>query len=175
MAALEAGFVSIASMKERSGRGVIYTQPSISVERMFPHDMALRAIWYVIHAILESETAQQKGVVIIVTGKNYKLANFEKKWVMQCIDTLKGCCPIRISAFKLCHPPAFFNIVWPFLKRCMDSVLRKRVRVYAGSNAQIVSKLKKDGMCSYEIPESIGGDLEFNMCDWIKKRYAAGL
>ena len=79
---------------------------------------------------------------------------------------------MRISCIAICHPPSFFNIVWPVVKVFFGSRLRKRMFLAGGGvhhdDEAAVQKLKeKVGLTPEQIPQLIGGTLHLTPDDWL--------
>ena len=56
----------------------------------------------------------------------------------------------------------------------LGSRLRKRVRVYGGSDVAVVKKVGSLGLTKDQVPELIGGNLKLNHTAWLQERRNAG-
>jgi hypothetical protein len=88
---------------------------------------------------------------------------------------MKGCIPVRLSAFHMCHPPAFFSMVPPVLKMFMGERLRKHIQLHSGNKEQVLKCTSKFGLPRDAIPSELGGDAPLDHADWLERRRAAGL
>jgi len=172
--ALFSGFWHFVTVND-SGRGILFCDPSLSIQKRVSHKTAIQTVWYVVHAALESESVQKKGIVVLVNGREFSFAHFDKNFATLFISCFKGCLPIRISAFQLCHPPKIFKVIWPFFRLLLGPVLRKRVLITSGSDEDVVKKLGKYGMIRDQIPSKVGGNLDFDIETWAKDRCVLGL
>jgi len=174
-AALSNHFLQVVPIQENTGRGVLLFTPAARPETKTSIDIALRVVWYKIHAVLESETAQQKGIISFVDIENYGAADLDKKWARNTMEAVRGVLPIRISAFKLYHTPSIIKLFWPFIYMCIGPILRKRVFIISGENEEIVQKMQIDGMSVEEIPSQLGGSLQLDQNTWVEERYNTDL
>jgi hypothetical protein len=172
--ALGLGFVRLIPAQDPVGRAILFLDPSVQNKSLYERESMARSFWYVIHAALETEGAQQKGVVLMVYPKHAQLSQMDRALAKLNIDSLKGCLPIRLSAMHLCHPPTFFQIIFPFVKMLMGERLRKRLKVHAGKNEVVLKKLETFGLTSDKVPTDIGGKLILNHKDWLAKRNDLG-
>jgi len=57
----------------------------------------------------------------------------------------------------------------------MPDRMRKRVRVYGGSEAKILKELKEVGLGREVLPSEIGGDVILDTESWIQEMTSRGL
>ena len=117
------------------------------------------------------------------------------------IESLKVYLPVRVSAFRICHPPGFFRIIFPVMKMLMGAKLRKRVKPHFGKDAEVLKILEEEyryiySRCSCEgyvsftftnsfscidripktvLPTDLGGELVLDQEKWLQNREEAGL
>lgn len=169
------GFWRLVPAKDRQGRSIVMMDPSrIGDKTLYDRESMARSMWYVIHAALEDETTQKKGIVFIVYPKHAKFANFDRTLVKINSDSAKGCLPIRISVMHVCHPPTFFQIIFLFLKLLMGERLRKRFRLHGGSKEHVLDRLAEVGLTKDTLPSEVGGDIILDHTTWLAERKAAG-
>ena len=148
--------------------------PSVQNKSLYERESMARSVWYVVHAALEAESVQQRGVVFIGYPRNTQLSQMDRALVKINVDSFKGCLPIRLSAMHMCHPPTFFQVIFPFVKMLMGERLRKRLKVHAGQNDVVLKKLEKYGLTLDKVPTDIGGAVVLNHTDWLAKRKEMG-
>ena len=172
--ALGVGFFRLNPPKDPSGRGILFADPSRQDKSKYERESMVRSVWYVFHAALEDEETQKKGLIIIVYPKKEKFSQFDHVLAKMIMDSLKGYLPIRVSATHLCHPPGWFRIVFPIVKLIMGERLRKRFRVHAGSEKQVLETLAGSGLTKDHLPSEIGGDIVLDHTAWLDERKADG-
>mmetsp|Transcript_5051 Transcript_5051/g.14498 ORF Transcript_5051/g.14498 Transcript_5051/m.14498 type:complete len:207 (+) Transcript_5051:107-727(+) len=173
---LEMGFFRvIPNVKDPSGRAVMFGDPSRLKNPSNNRMTIQRAIWYVMHAALEEESVQQKGVVMLLYPHNAKLAQVDRKLMKMNSESMKGCIPVRLSAFHVCNPPKFFSIVFPLLKLFLGDRLRKRIRVHSGDKEKVIDHLAHFGLTKDCIPSDLGGNIVLDNLGWLKERKDSGL
>lgn len=173
--ALKIGFVNyVAGATDPEGRGVIYVNPAMQDKSKYTRDSLTRAVWYMIHAALESPDAQKHGIIFIGHPKGAKLGQFDRLLVKQMLSSIQGALPTRLSAFHVCQPPPFVKIVLPIAKLFMTERTKKRLCIHFGSKESVCEKLQGYGMTKASIPQNLGGDAPLDICAWLDQRRAQG-
>lgn len=173
----EIAMMRCMNTKDLAGRPIIFADPSrLPVDQeTYENESVARSIWYYMHAALEDETAQRKGVIMVVFPKNIKLGGFNRKLLKLNADSIKGCIPVRISAIHICHPPKIFNLIFPILKAVMGAHLRKKIKLNSESEEKVLEKLNSDYCISKEkLPSEIGGGVVVDHEKWLEERLEAG-
>jgi len=170
--ALKSKLIRVPGTKDQTGRPIIFFDPSQGpLKGTYDIDSYIRAFWYCLHSITEDTTAQQKGILFIAYPKHTKFSQFDRKRMTMMIESIKGALPVRISAFHLCHPPVFFEIVFPIVKLLMGKKLRKKIKIHSGSDEKVLEKLvKKYSFDKASLPSEIGGDLILDHDKWLEDR-----
>ena len=173
---LELGLLRVLpDVKDPVGRRVLLMDPSKQDSSRFERVQMVQSVWYGIHAVLEDEETQKRGVLCMACPRHARLSQFDSKLDQMIVESVKGYLPIRISCIAICHPPSFFRIIWPIVRVFLGSRLRKRVHVFGGSDDSVVKKLEALLKLSPDqIPELIGGKLKLNHLAWLEERRAAG-
>jgi len=169
---LKSKLIRIPGTTDQTGRPIIFFDPSQGPHKgTYNIESYIRAFWYFLHAITEDTTAQQKGILFVGYPKNTKFSQFDRKRSAMMIESIKGSLPIRISAFHLCHPPVFFEIVSPIIKLLMGQKLRKKIKIHSGSDEKVLEKLvKKYSIDKAALPSDLGGDLILDHDKWLDDR-----
>ena len=176
-ASLKIGFMRLTHKRDPAGRPILFADPSRlpSDQSSYDDESMCRALWYVMHSAIEDETTQRKGSVIVAFPKNAKFAQFNRKLVQMNGESIKGCIPIRLSAVHICHPPVFFDLIFPIIKLIMGAKLRKKIKVNSGSDEKIVKKMENQfGITSDKLPTEMGGTLVLDHEQWLKERLENG-
>ena len=173
--ALGLGFMKVLPDKDPLGRGILFMDPSVQDKTLYERKSMARSVWYVIHAALEEESAQQKGCVVVGYTRNAHLSQVDRGLIKMNIESMNGCLPLRLSAFHVCHPPTFFQLViFPIVKLFAGERMRKRVKVHAGKDENVLKKLEKYGLTNDKVPTVLGGTVELDHKNWLAKRKEAG-
>uniref|UniRef100_A0A7S1FTJ5 CRAL-TRIO domain-containing protein n=2 Tax=Corethron hystrix TaxID=216773 RepID=A0A7S1FTJ5_9STRA len=171
---LTKGFMNMTGKCDPSGRSILFGDPSKMDPGAYEAKSMCRALWYILHSLLENEETQKKGVVFLLWPHNFKPWQLDKKLLKMNSESVRACIPLRVSALHVCHPPKIFAIVFPILKMFMGEVLRKRFRLHSGNTEEVLKNLEKWGLTRDIVASPIGGDVEIDMHGWIAKRRAAG-
>jgi len=103
------------------------------------------------------------------------MSQFDHGLANQLMGAIRGCLPVRMSALHLCHPPVFFQLIFPILKVLMGSRLRKRMLIHYGSNEHVLKRLEtKFGMPRTKLPTELGGSVTLDHEKWLEERKKAG-
>ena len=178
-AALECGFVRVVDQPHPHSdqRTCIFIDPSKQDRTKYARDSMVRAFWYVVHRVLlEDELVQKKGMIFIGFPHHAKFSQFDKQLIRQVLGSIQGCLPVRLSAFHLCHPPAFFRLlVFPIIHVFMSPRTRKRFLVHSGTTEHVLEQLETNfGLTKADLPKEIGGDRVLDGKTWLAERALAG-
>jgi hypothetical protein len=173
--ALTMGLIRLLPTKDASGRSILFIDPSRLDKSKYSRESMARATWYVIHAALEKVEAQMKGIIFIVYPKDAQFGQFDRTLMKMNMESIRGCLPVRLSAFHICHPPAFFSVIWSLVSLFLRERLRKRVKVESGSNEKVMEKLAKYGLTKDRVPSELGGNIVLDHKNWLIERKASDL
>jgi len=121
--ALERGFSRLVpGAKDPMGRSIVFLDPSRLDRSKYERNSMVRATWYVLHAALENPDAQKNGVVALGYPKHAHISQLDRGLIKQNGESIRGCIPVRIAAFHICHPPTFFAIVFPIVRLFLGEV-----------------------------------------------------
>jgi len=175
---MKIGFLRCTDKRDDAGRPIIFGDPSRMPIDHSSYDVKsmVRTLWYTLHYVLRNdETAQRKGVVIIMFPKHIKFAQFNRKLAKMNAESIKGCIPIRLSAIHICHPPVVFDLIFPVVKVLMGSKLRKKIQLNSGSEEKVLEKFEqKFGMKRNDLPTELGGSLVLDQDQWLDERRRNG-
>ena len=173
---MKLGFCQLLPGKDPQGRAVFHFDPSKQYNKKVykTQESVVRTMWYMMHAALESESAQQKGVIFLVYAKTVPFSKLDPKLDAAIMESLKGCLPIRMSSVQICHPPSFIAYILPILKLLFGERLRKRIKVHSGSNEAVLEKLAKYGMSADMVATEIGGTYKLDQDAFLEARKKAG-
>jgi hypothetical protein len=163
-------------VQDPSGRAIVYFDPSKYDRSKYTVETILPALWYVLHAALETTTAQQRGLIFIGDPGRAKLSQFDRAVSSELISSLRGILPVRLSAFHLVHPPAFARIVLPIVKLFMSERMKKRIVVHTGKEGIVLQNLEtKYGLTRDMLPTTVGGKYHVQHSVWAQQRTSSGL
>ena len=169
--ALEMGLARLLPFKDPSGRSIIYFDPSRRDKtKVGSREEIGRAIWYVLHKALAAESAQQRGLVVLLYPRNAKLSQFDQKLDSLLASSIRGCIPCRIGGFHVCHPSTFAVIIWPIVKIFLGERLRKRVKMWSGSEEKVMDDLTKFGITPDMVPSDMGGKCVLDHTAWLQEQ-----
>jgi len=175
---LEIGYARPVFEKDDAGRAILFVDPArlpMDKTTFEPISMA-RAFWYYAHAVLEDEEVQKKGVVLVIYPKEAQRTQFNRKVFKTKIASMKGCLPMRVAAFHICHAPSFFENLFAVAKIFLGERLRKRVKMHSGSKEGVLDKLeKKFGIDRVKMPTQMGGGNDLDHMGWLEERMSSGL
>ena len=173
--ALSIGFVNyFGGYSDPIGRGIIYIEPGKQDKTKYTRESMIRAVWYMVHAALESTETQKHGIIFITHPAGAKFHQFDRGLVKQVLPSLQGAIPVRLSAFHICQPPSFFKLIRPIVNLFMSDRVKKRLCIHFGSVDNVREKLEGFGMTRDNIPKKVGGDAEIDIVAWLEKRRAEG-
>lgn len=178
---LNLGFVRPTQTHDSGGRAIMFADPS----RLSGYNKkddgerlgVARAMWYVMHSVLEgNDTVQKIGLVLVAYPHHAKVSVVDRRLMKMNMESISGCIPVRIGGFHVCHPPWFFGkIVFPIMKVIMGERMRKRIRVHSGSEERVLENLKGYGLGREVLPSEIGGDVILDMDSWIQEMKSRGM
>ena len=164
------GFMRVVPARDPSGRSILHVDPSLQDGSKYERESMCRSLWYMLHAVLEDEETQKKGVIFTVYPHRAKLSQFDRALARMNMESIKGCIPVRMTGIHICHPPSFFQIIFPIFKIFMGERLRKRVRVHGGSESHVLDRLTGFGLTKDKLPSDLGGKLVLDHEGWLDER-----
>ena len=173
--ALNMGFIQSTEHADAAGRRIILGDPSKLKKELYTRDSMVRAFWYTVHAALEDEMTQKRGIILLLYPHRAHVSQFDRKLVSMNAASIKGCLPVRVGAFHICHPPAFFTVVFPVLNFFLGKRLRARIKVHTGSETHILETLARYGISKESVPSDLGGDVKLDQKKWLEMRKESGL
>jgi hypothetical protein len=173
--ALSKGFISLTGTKDATGRSIIFIDPSKQDKSKYPRESMCRAMWYFVHAALEDEMTQKRGIVNIVFPHHAKLSQIDRPLLKMNVESLKGCIPVRLTGVHICHPPSFVSLILPILKVFMGDRLRKRIQLHSGSTEKVLKHIAAFGLPKESMPTVLGGDAVVDHLSWLEHRRTSGL
>ena len=168
-ATISKGVICPTGCQDSDGREIVFFDPSRQDREAYTRKSLARVMWYALHTALESESAQQKGVVFVNYAKEVSLSQVDRGLVKLVAPTISGSLPIRLAAMHVCYPPSFFAIIFPIISFFLGPKIRKRVQLHA---ANVLEELAAVGLPSESLPTQVGGELELNLDRWIETRMA---
>lgn len=173
--ALKRAFIQSTERIDESGRRIIFVDPSRLDKTKYKRESMVRTAWYMVHAVLEDETTQKKGVVFLACPRRAKMSNVDRKLMAMNVASIRGCLPLRLSALHICHPPTFFGILFPLIRLLLGARLRERIRVHTGSDEKVLASLNEFGIAKDSVPNELGGNIVLDHARWLEDRKAVGL
>ena len=170
--ALQMGMAQLVGTKDSTGRTIFLFDPAKQDRTLYSRKSMARVFWYVIHAALECDDAQQKGVIFISYAKDVKFSQFDRGLIGILGPSIKGSLPIRLAAMHICYPPTFFNIVFSVISFFLGEKLRKRVRNHGSTN--VPDKLAEFGLTADILPVQLDGTVNMDLSKWVVERKTAG-
>jgi CRAL/TRIO domain len=170
--ALALGNVQLSPGKDSLGRSILVVSPLQRDESKYKPESMARSLWYVVHAALEDEETQKKGIVFLIFPERVKFSKFDYALDTMIKDSIKGCLPVRIGAMHVCNPPTIFRIL--VLLFFMDDRVRKHLRIHCGSEARVLESLSVCGITKDNVPSKLGGGVVLDHKAWLNTRKAAG-
>jgi hypothetical protein len=173
--ALSTGFYSLTGTKDASGRSIIFIDPSKQDKSKYPRESMCRAMWYILHAALEDEVTQQRGVINVAYPHHAKLSQLDRPLTKMNMESMKGCIPVRQSGVHICYPPSFVSLILPILKAFMGERLRKRIQLHSGSTKKVMQHIAAYGLPKESMPTDLGGEAVVDHLSWLEHRRTSGL
>lgn len=171
-AALQTEYIQILPSKDKKGRAISLLQPRKLDSSKYTRESMVRVTWYMVHAMLEDVSAQQKGIIFIIDLSGTKVKQFDIPLVRQCGEAVRGILPVRVSAMHFCQPPMLFDVLSEVVKLVLGERLRKRIIVHSQwwEKGNDVATLGKYGFVKNQLPTCIGGDVKLDHLSWLNQR-----
>lgn len=171
---LSMGFIILSPERDISGRAIVIVDQSKLERKNYTRNMMLRVVWYVIHAAVEDEEIQRKGIVMLCTPRNAQFDQFDRKLESKVTHSLRDALPVIWVGLHFCHAPAFYELIAPNAKYILGRKMRARTRWHSGSFRSVLETLAEYGINPTSIPSEYGG--EWNVDGkWLEERRAKGL
>jgi CRAL/TRIO domain len=173
--ARETGLVALTLTKDESGRNILFADPTKQRIGAYSTASMARVIWYMLHAALEDEMSQKRGVIVLVDLRIIKLSFLDTELVRILAASVQGCIPIRLSGLHGTSPPRIFGVMFPVIKKLLGERLGKRIRIHSSHKLEEVQAgLANYGMPLKVIPTQLGGGAEVCHESWLKQQRING-
>lgn len=171
---LALGFLRIIPDTDGTGRCNIFINPSLLEGHGYKDENMVRAAWYTLHAALENESTQEKGIVFLVYLRDTYVRHFDRSLVKLIANSIKGVLPVRVSAIHMFHAPYLFEVLFDVVSMLLGERLTKRMKMYSGEDEAIQDKLMDFGILPSRLPVELGGALNLDQDQWIAERESEG-
>ena len=168
------GFLRLVSDTDGTGRCNIFIDPSVVEGQEYDDESMVRAAWYVLHAALETESSQQKGIAFLVYLKDTLVRHFDRSLTRLLANSIRGVLPVRVSAIHIFHAPYLFEILFDVVSVLLGERLTKRIKMYSGEDEDIHDSLEDFGILPSRLPVELSGRVELNQDAWLKEREDSG-
>uniref|UniRef100_A0A7S1D817 EF-hand domain-containing protein n=1 Tax=Cyclophora tenuis TaxID=216820 RepID=A0A7S1D817_CYCTE len=160
-------------MKDDFGQHVLFLDKRSVALTKYEARALCRATFYTFQNRLEEdEEAQKNGVVVQIltptspTTWNIKFAKKMLSWVRQ------GA-PVRLACAHMMYPAPFFSIMFR-VTRILAGELSSRLKIFGGSESEVMENMKKFGLDRDRIVKNLGGTLVLEREQWLQERADAG-
>jgi CRAL/TRIO domain len=152
-------------------RDYLYIDAAKADPSLYSRECALKGILYLLHALLEDEEVQKKGLIAISNSDGVSQRNRDTLLTKALIELAQGAFPIRLSAVHCCNLPTIFNVIMRFFLALIGERLRKRIIVHCEVGPDLLTKLVDDyGFKRVDIPTQMGGERQSDFSKWIEER-----
>lgn len=172
---LKIGFFHVTGTSDSLGRPILFGDPSKLDKTKYTRDSMARCLWYVLHALVETEEAQKYGVIVIIYPRHAHISQLDRQLMKINAESIKSCIPLRLAAVHACHPPVLMHIILDILRLFLGKRLRQRMRVHSGSDETVLQHLEGYGLTKDLIPTPLGGNVVVDPSGWVDTRLAAEL
>lgn len=191
----------VTGARDPAGRSLLIVDPSRQDKTQYTRESMTRSLWYILHAVLEKGPAnesgsgtssgstsndkdkdndndlqqhvvtQQKGIIALVYPQKAKASQVDRIQIKMNVESFRGYLPVRMSAIHVCHPPPFFQLIFPLIRIFLGDGLRKRIRIHSGKVEHVLDGLESNfGLTRDSLPSEIGGHVVLNHEVWLQER-----
>ena len=156
-----------------AGRAILYGETSRRDFTKYSPEQEARALMYMLDTMCEDDDLRRKGFVAIYNAQNVQQHQANRALTKHFVNVMENVYPIRVRATHMCHPSKFmFYMFLPVVKIFMPKEIRVRIKIHYGDTEKVLREL--DGFClpRDRVPDSLGGDLHYNMNQWVLDRMA---
>lgn len=171
---LSLGFIRLLPDTDGTGRCNVFVDPSLLEGEEYEDENMVRAAWYALHAALENESTQQKGIVFLVFLRETYPRHFDRSLIKLLADSIRGVLPVRVSAIHIFQAPYVFEMLFDVVSLLLGERLTNRMKMYSGEEEMILDELTDFGLLRSRLPVELGGDLDLDQGQWISLRESQG-
>ena len=146
--------------------------PSVVDRSEYNAESMVKAAWYTLHAALENETTQQKGIVFLVNLKTTLPRHFDRRLIQLLASSIRGVLPVRVSAIHIIHAPYLFEVLFDVVSILLGERITNRIKIY--SDEDIRQQLEDVGIHPNLLPLALGGEVEVDQSKWLAERERNG-
>ena len=158
---------------DSAGRPILYAEPSRRDFTKYSPEQEIRAVMYMFETMLEDDDVRRKGCVALYNAQDVQQHQARRVLTKKLIEQINHIYPIRVRATHMCHPTKFmFYMFLPVVKMFMPKEVRVRLQLHYGDTDKVLREL--DGFCLSRdrVPDSLGGDLQCSINQWVLDRMA---
>lgn len=174
--ALRKGYAVYApGVSDVLGRCVLVVHPGRLDHKAYPRESMVRACWFVLHKILESEEFQRRGVRILVLADEGTYAEYDSKLERMLLDSLQATLPLRIGAVDVLNPPWFFSAIFAVLRLFMADKVYQRIKIHSETDpAKMMGLLGRRGLHPDMVPVELHGECSIAWDAWCERALGSG-
>lgn len=163
-------FVPIMN-KDRYGRPIFFADSTKWKIEYSKRDSMVRALFYVVHSMLEDESAQRKGVVTLsTTRQRLQMRHFDRRLYKMLISIASDVMPVRNVAFHHVVRGGVAKLVLPYVMSMIGQHRRLRYARHEGYSHDILSELKGFGIPVDCVPREVGGAYHHDLEVWLEEQ-----
>ena len=84
---------------------------------------------YVMHTMLEKESADHDGISFLANMTDFRMKNFNIDYCFRFMMMLQGyVVPVRVQLFLIVDPPSWFDKIWSIMKPMLAPAFREKVK-----------------------------------------------
>lgn len=162
------GLLYLLPKLDDTGRSVVYMDPSVVEGQDYNGESIVKAAWYTLHAALENETAQQKGIVFLVNLATTLPRHFDRKLTQLLANSIRGVLPVRVSVIHIFHAPYLLEVLFDVVSILLGERITKRIKIYSGEDTD--RQMEEFGVHSNALPIDLGGEVVVDQSAWLANR-----
>ncbi|XP_064595918.1 retinaldehyde-binding protein 1-like [Liolophura sinensis] len=155
---LENGYPGLLPFKDKEGHVVLVFAIGTWDSKLYSFDTVLQGYILLLEQLLENESAQINGFVIIENFKHYSMAQafaLRPTDLKKMVDMLQGAFPARFKGVHFIYQPWYFTWTYALVKPFLKKKLADRVHVHGYNLDAFYSLFDRD-----QLPVEFGGNAE---------------
>lgn len=148
--------------QDQAGRYLVQMTMRNARPDEFSAEDAVRGLHLIFETLLRAyPEAQARGIAMVADMRDVAFANLDPRVPKLLGPAMSSILPVRIGRVHMCHPPWFFKLIFPLVRRFMSPKIKSRIEIRS-EYSELLSEIDAEQL----LPDT-GGSFAFDHSAWL--------